>query len=639
MSDSAHTRKLAAILVADVAGYSRLMGDDEKATVHSLTEYRQVFTEHIHRHRGLLVDTAGDSVLATFESPVEAVECAIEIQKQLARRNRNLAEHRRMDFRIGINLGDVIARGDGTVYGDGVNIAARLESLAKPGGITISGTVFDHVENKLAVSFEFTGEQSVKNIAKPVRAYRVGNGNKATVPVAPAISSRAEKPRRTVWKVLAGFALVLAVTVGGWQTTRVRQSASPKGDPVVAVLAFANMSGDPKQEYFSDGLTENIIDTLAQVHDLRVIARNSTFRYKGQAVDVRKVGKELGAKYLVEGSVRRSAATVRVTAQLIDTGSGLHLWSKTYDRELTAQNVFAIEDDIATGIVNAMAGTFGVLRQVGLEVAKRKPPSELSSYECVLLGMEHERALSLQTFRPARDCLEKAVKVDADYAAGWAYLSWIYRSEYIYGYDSRPGSLERAIEAARRAVKLAPDHAYNHSSLALAHFSRGELAEFKAEADRAIALSPKGSTAIGLLGVYLCYAGEWEKSLALIVQAKTLDPYFPGWYYHPEFHDHYRKGSYAEALGAAQKGNLPDSAIGQSLTVAAYGQLQRTDEAMPYVKRIRELDPGFEAKAREYWHQCFRFQRNIWSACWTECARAASMSRRKRVKLAFSRFV
>ncbi|MFN0315764.1 MAG: adenylate/guanylate cyclase domain-containing protein [Burkholderiales bacterium] len=602
MTESAPTRKLAAILGADVTGYSRLMAQDDAGTVRALEESRAVFRERIEAHGGSVIDMAGDSVLAQFPSALEAVHCAMEVQKAFAGTNAFVPSEKRMLFRIGLNIGDILQQPDGTIYGDGVNIAARLESIAEPGGITISGAVYDQVKSRLEANFEFTGEQTVKNIPEPVRTYRVVMGGSVAKPAAARGSRR----------MVVGIAVIIIVAATGsivwWMGRPATHPARGKGEPVVAVLAFANMSADPKQEYFSDGLTENIIDSLAQVRDLKVIARNSSFRYKGQAVDVRKAGEELGASYIVEGSVRRAAKTLRVTAQLVETKSGSHLWSKTFDRELTAENVFAIEDEVATGIVNAMSGTFGVLRQVGLEAAKRKAPRELSSYECVLLGMEHERALSLQTFRPARDCLEEAVKVDPDYAAGWAYLSWIYRSEYIYGYDSRPGSLDLAIEAARRAVALAPDHAYNHSSLALAHFSRGDLAEFKAEAERAIALSPKGSTAIGLLGVYLCYAGEWDKSLALIAQAKALDPYPPAWYNHPEFHDHYRKGNYSEALKAAQKGDLAESALTQSLTVAVYGALGRAEEATLYVKRIRELDPSFEEKAREHWYKRFRFQ-------------------------------
>jgi adenylate cyclase len=607
MNEFGQSRKLAAILAADVAGYSRLMGDDEKATVHTLTEYRQVFTEHINRHRGHLVDTAGDSVLATFDSPVEAVECAVEIQRELARRNRHLADDRRMNFRIGINLGDVISSEDGTVYGDGVNIAARLESLAEPGGITVSGTVCEYVENKLPVSFDFTGEQSVKNIAKPVRAFRVGMdwvaASQAAIHAPP---TRQRRSKRHAWMLGMGALFLIAIALGAWQAARVRHSAPSSADPVIAVLAFANMSADPKQEYFSDGLTENIIDSLAQVRNLKVIARNSSFRYKGQTVDVRKVGEELGAKYIVEGSVRRSADTVRVTAQLVESGHGSHLWSKTYDRALTAKNVFAIQDEIATAITSTLAGFYGVLRQEDLALAKHKPPSELGSYDCVLLGMGYYRGLSLQTFRAARDCAEKAIKVEADYAPLLGLLAAIYRGEFQFGYDPRPGSLDRSVDAAQRAIRIDPTEADYHVELALSHFLRGELEAFKAEANRAIELSPMGSSSFGNLGIYFWYAGEYEKGHALTEKAKALDPYFPGWYRQVAFHDHYRSGRYDAALAEANKQNMPDYVHGYSLLVAAYGQLNRVDEAKPYIARIREIDPTFDA--RKHWTPRFHFQ-------------------------------
>jgi len=307
MAKPSDTRRLAAILAADVEGYSRLMGDDEKATVQTLTDYRQVFVEHVERHQGHIIDTTGDSVLAIFESPVEAVECAVEIQRELARRNRNLAEHRQMAFRIGINLDDIITREDGTVYGDGVNIAARLQSLAGAGAILISGTAFDYVRNKLPLSFEFTGEHTVKNVTDPVRAYRVGleTTSSSSRPIATKTTTRSAGKR---WISVAVVAALIAVAIGGWQLFLKQQGGRLKDEPVVAVLAFANLSGDPKQEYFSDGVSETIIDTLAQVRELKVIARNSSFRYKGKAADMRIVGEELGANYIVEGSVRRSAA-------------------------------------------------------------------------------------------------------------------------------------------------------------------------------------------------------------------------------------------------------------------------------------------------------------------------------------------
>jgi adenylate cyclase len=297
-------RKLAAILSADAVGYTRLMADDESETLRALNEFRDLFRKRIEAHGGRLIDTAGDSVLAEFPSAVEAVDCAVEIQRELGKRNAQLADHRRMQFRIGINLGDVIEQKDGTIYGDGVNVAARLQTLAEPAGICISGTAFDQVEGKLPLQFKFIGEQQVKNIAKPVRVYLVQSEmrNSAT-------------------------ASTLAMPTG----------------PSIAVLPLTNMSGDPKEDYFSDGLTEDIITALSRFKQLFVIARNSTFKYKGRAVDVREISKDLGVQYVLEGSVRRSGERIRVTAQLIEAGSAAHVWAETFDRKL--EDVFAVQDE------------------------------------------------------------------------------------------------------------------------------------------------------------------------------------------------------------------------------------------------------------------------------------------------------
>jgi len=603
MAKPSDTRRLAAILAADVEGYSRLMGDDEKATVQTLTDYRQVFVEHVERHQGHIIDTTGDSVLAIFESPVEAVECAVEIQRELARRNRNLAEHRQMAFRIGINLDDIITREDGTVYGDGVNIAARLQSLAGAGAILISGTAFDYVRNKLPLSFEFTGEHTVKNVTDPVRAYRVGleTTSSSSRPIATKTTTRSAGKR---WISVAVVAALIAVAIGGWQLFLKQQGGRLKGEPVVAVLAFANLSGDPKQEYFSDGVSETIIDTLAQVRELKVIARNSSFRYKGKAADMRIVGEELGANYIVEGSVRRSADKVRVTAQLVDSRSDAHLWSKTYDRELTAESVFAIQDDIASDVVRAISGEFGVLRKTALDAIKRAPPRDLNSYDCVLLSLAYSQALSLETFRAARDCAEKAVKTEPDYAPLWVVLCFVWRAGYQFDYDPQPNSLERSLEAGQRALRLDPNSREAHRHLAWTQFYRGDLDAFKREANRA--LEDATSDAQGSIGLLFVYAGEWEKGLKMIEEAKKLDPFYPPWYHNGEFHDAYRKGDYVQAVDVASRTNLENFVQAQTQMVAALGEQGRLREAKPYIDRIYKMDPNFDA--RKHWYARFRYQ-------------------------------
>src|SRR5574341_976583 len=347
-------RKLAAILSADVVGYSRLMAADEAATVETLKSYRDIIVRLVVRHGGRVVNAPGDALLAEFPSAVEAVQAAVEVQKSLEGHNIDLEPDRRMQFRIGVNLGDVIEEADGTIYGDGVNIAARMEALAEGGGVCISSMVYDAVEGKLPFGFDFLGEQRVKNIAKPVRVYRV----RAEPRPAPA---RPRPKRRLRWQI-ALPALVLIAALGavgawryrnGWVPTAERAAEDavpgvPKG-PAIAVLPFVNLSGDPKQDYFSDGLTEDIMTELSRARDLRVLARNTTFQYKGKAVDVPKLGRELGVRYVLEGSVRRADDGVRVTAQLIDAHTGAHVWADRFDRKMA--DIFLVQDEIVSQIV------------------------------------------------------------------------------------------------------------------------------------------------------------------------------------------------------------------------------------------------------------------------------------------------
>src|SRR5512136_2286914 len=356
-------RKLAAILSADVKGYSRLMGEDEEGTIRILNAYKEVLTGFIQKHHGRVVGTAGDSLLAEFASVVDAVRCAVGIQEELKDRNKELSEDRRMDFRIGVNLGDVVEDGD-TIYGDGVNIAARLESLSEAGGICISGTAFDQVKNKLNLGYKYLGEQAVKNISEPVRVYRV-----MMEPEAAGKVIGEKKPKPGQWqRAILSLVVVLIVVVAVIAiyhfyfrpTPRPIEVASKEkmafqlpDKPSIAVLPFTNMSGDPKQEFLCDGMTEEIITALSKVPNLFVISRQSTFSYKGKPVKVKQVSEELGVRYVLEGSVQRSADRIRINAQLIDALTGHHLWAERYERDL--KDTFALQDEITLMIVNAMA--------------------------------------------------------------------------------------------------------------------------------------------------------------------------------------------------------------------------------------------------------------------------------------------
>ena len=528
-------RKLTAILSADVAGYARLMGDDEAATVATLSAYRQVFADHISRHDGRLIDSPGDNLLAEFASPVEALSAAVDIQQELARRNRQLAEHRQMHFRIGLNLGDVIAKDDGTLYGDGVNIAARLEGMADPGGICLSETVYLQVEGKVDVALEDIGAHDVKNIAKPVRTYRV---------VSDTSTPAAHRPtdRRPRLGVIAAAAAVVVVAIAGlaaWQYTQAPGQAALEDDPVlvlptgpsIAVLPFDNMSGDPEQDYFSDGLTEDIITRLTRFPRFFVIARNSTFQYRGRAVDVREVGRDLGAHYIVEGSVRNFGETIRVTAQLIDAEDGTHLWAETYDRDLTTANLFDIQDEITDRISATIADERGILWEAGATAAREKPTDNLDAYACVLRMIAYHDINTPDEHLKVRNCATRAVKTDPNYAGAWIASANVYLDEIRFGHNPLPKSMERALEAARHAVQLDGDDALAREILAMVYFHQQKLDSFRTEGERAIALNPNNSWVLANIGTYLVWTGELERGSAMVKKAAALNPNHPDWYY------------------------------------------------------------------------------------------------------------
>jgi len=474
-------RKLTAILSADVAGYSRLMADDEAATVETLTRYRRVFADTVERHDGRVVDSPGDNVLAEFASVVEAVECANEIQRELAWRNRQLAEHRRMDFRIGINLGDVIVREDGTIYGDGVNIAARLESLAEPGGVMISESAHMQVRTKLDLGFADAGAHQVKNIAEPVRVYRVH-----IVPgAAPSVSGAREEQS---------------------------QALELPDKPSIAVLPFKNLSGDPEQEYFVDGFTEEVITALSRFRNLFVIASNSAFIYKGKPVKVQDVARELGVQYVLEGSVQRIGDRLRVTAQLVDATTGHHVWAESYNR--AAEDLFAVQDEVTQHIVATVgSGDMGQLARAGLERAKRKPTENLEAYDYYLLGLEHWGRNTKEDNAIARQLLEKAIELDPEYARAHAQLAWVHRFDQKWGWSDSPAeSGERAFELAKKAVALDPSDGYNHWALgAMYFFNRHQYEEGVAGFERALALNPNSAEIVSEWGFMLSFMGRAEE--------------------------------------------------------------------------------------------------------------------------------
>jgi adenylate cyclase len=484
------TRRLAAVLAADVAGYSRLMGEDEEGTLAALKAIRrELYDPKIKEHYGRIVKTTGDGVLVEFASVVDAVRCAVDIQRDMALRNAGTPDAKRIELRIGINLGDIIIDGR-DIFGDGVNVAARLEALAEPGGICVSRVVRDQVRDKLDFAFEDRGEQQVKNIARPVRVFDVRTAVESP-PSTPGV--RAAPPLPLPEK------------------------------PSIAVLPFQNLSGDPEQEYFADGVVEDIITALSRNRAFFVISRNTTFTYKGPAVDVAKVARELGVRYVLEGSVRRAGNRVRITAQLIDAATGRHLWADRYDRELA--DVFAVQDEIAQTITGEMAP--GIIA-AEMQQARRKDPSQLDAWDRTMRAHWHIRRFTREDMAEARRLLEQAIEFDPANAMAWADVSVAYHFEACFGWDEDVAqTYGRCGEAARRAVAIDDGDANAQSALAMYDLFQGRHEEARRRLRRAVDLDPNSAFARGYLGVCYAFAGDYEAALPILDEAVRLSPRDP----------------------------------------------------------------------------------------------------------------
>src|SRR5438093_3756548 len=484
-------RKLAAILSADVKGYSRLMGEDEVATIRTLTAYQEAMTTFIQQHRGRVVDASGDNLLAEFASVVDAVQCAVEIQRELKTKNADLPAPQRMEFRIGINVGDVIVEGE-RIYGDGVNIAARLEGLAAAGGICISGIVYDQVETKLALGYEYLGEQPVKNIAKPVQVYRVQMG--------PGASTSTVRGRGEVTSPLLAL----------------------PDKPSIAVLPFVNMSGDPEQEYFSDGITEDLITDLSKLSGLFVISRNSVFLYKGKAVKPEQVSQELGVQYVLEGSVRKAGGRVRITAQLVDATTSYHLWADRYDRDL--QDIFAVQDEVTRKIVAALQVklTEGEQQRMG-----HTPTNNLEAYEYFLRGLEFHAHRTQEANGQARQMFERAIALDPNFAAAYAWLGRTYVLDWFHRWSQDPQVLERAVALAGQAIALNESLPGAYQTLGYIYMAKKQYDQAVVEAEKAVALDPNDADAVLTLGEVLSCVGRSQEAMEFVEKAMRLNPHYP----------------------------------------------------------------------------------------------------------------
>ena len=616
MSARDFKRKLTAVFSADVAGYSRLMGEDEAATVKTLEDYKEVMSSLIKQHRGRVIDSPGDNLLAEFASVVDAVQCGVAAQNEFKARNGDLPENRRMQFRIGINLGDVIEEGE-KIYGDGVNIAARLESCADPGGICVSKTAFDHIETKLPLGYEYLGEKEVKNISKPVGAYRVLMEPRVTL--AGANDGKRQAP---VWRrkpVLAGAIAVLIVLVGAavWnfyfrapkiEPASKEKMAFPLPDkPSIAVLPFVNMSEDKSQGYFSDGLTEEIITALSKVPKIFVIARNSTFAYKGKAVKVNQIAEELGVRYVLEGSVRKSDDKVRITAQLIDALSGYHLWAEQYDREM--KDIFALQDEITMKVINAL--------QVELTEGEHarlwgKGTKNLQAYIKSLRARELYMASTKESNALSRRLAEEAIALDPEFPPPYHFLAVTHLNDILLGTTKSPReSLARAVELTQKAISLDDSYAVGHGFLGLLYTMLRKPEEGVVEAQKGVALDPNGAHGYLYLSTALRLAGKFEEAVQPIEKAIRLNPFPPVTYFRTACMAYIGVGRYEEAIGAGKRAISvgPDDYMSHTALTAAYSLAGREEEARSAAEELLRVDPKFSinvlGKRLAHWNKEF----------------------------------
>ncbi|MGD9032635.1 MAG: adenylate/guanylate cyclase domain-containing protein, partial [Desulfobacteraceae bacterium] len=603
MAEEKFKRKLTAILSADVAGYSRLMAEDESATVKILETYREVMSTLILQHRGRVIDSPGDNLLAEFTSVVDAVQCAVAVQKELQARNAELPENRRMQFRIGINLGDVIEEED-RIYGDGVNIAARLEALADPGGICVSKTAFDQIETKLPLGYEYLGEQDVKNIPKPVGAYRVLMEPRVTV--AEDIEKAKAVPFWRSKAILAGGVALILVVIATliWnfyfrptvEPASLEKMAYPLPDkPSIAVMAFANMSGDPEQEYFSDGLTEEIITTLSKVSELFVIARQSTFSYKGKPVKVRQVAEELGVRYVLEGSVRKGEDRVRITAQLIDALTGRHIWAEAYDREL--KDILAVQSEITKEIITALEVKLTMGEQARLFA---KGTDNVEAWALGIKAWKIFSKYSKENTTKARELLERAIKLDPNYPFLWMCLASTHFVDARLAWTkSQAESLKRAMEFTEKTLSLDPENPFAHSVLGNIYLFQRQHEKAIAEGQRAISLDPNFADGYALLAQTMRYSGRFEEALELIKKAIRLSPIHRAFYTLTLAAAYLSLERYEEAIQVSEqlierwrRGECPPR-WGYPRLILAYMGLGRDEEARAKAEELLRIVPTY----------------------------------------------
>jgi adenylate cyclase len=545
-------RRLAAVLAADMVGYSRLMELDERGTLARLRTHRiELIDPAIAKNQGRIIKTTGDGMLVEFQSVADAVRCAAEVQSRMRRRNSDLPDDRRMEFRIGINLGDIIFE-EGDIFGEGVNIAARVEQLADVGGICVTAAVHGQVDGRLDVAFEDLGEKLLKNISRPVRVYRVLPASSEREPAAAAAKEAVIKP-------------------------------------TVAVLPFTNMSGDPEQEFFVDGLTEDILTELSRRHELFVISRTSTFVYKGQSANLREVAQKLGARYLVEGSVRKAGDRLRVTVQLIDTASDSHIWAERYDRKL--DDIFAIQDEITAAIVATLPGRLEAAQHDQLT---RTKPSNLAAYECVLAAKVLHHRSSQEANAEAQTLITRALELDPDYAHAHAWRGCILGQSWGYGWcEDKDATFNEVEGELARAVTLDDNDADVHRILAAVAITRNDMNRARYHQDRALELNPNYDLVVVQMGELFTWLGQAREGVDWIRKSMRLNPHHPGRFWSHLGKAYFVGREYAQAIESFMHLSTMD-AQQHAFVAASYGMLGDRTAAAAHMARVRQLDPQLD---------------------------------------------
>jgi adenylate cyclase len=589
-------RKLAAILSADVVGYSRLMAEDEESTVRILGDYREQVDLLVRQHRGRLVDFTGDNFLAEFPTALDAVQSAVEVQRVLAGRNAELPDDRKMEFRIGLHMGDIRVEGD-RIFGDGVNIAARLESLAAPGGICISATVHEQVRSKLQVTYEDLGDQTVKNIPDQVHVYRV----RLEAPEKTA----ARRPLRRGAVVAAMVVLLSVLAVAGWrwfEATQSARSGTPtpseltvpgfSGRPAIAVLAFDNLSGDPEQEYFADGIAEDLISRLSAWRRYPVIARNSSFVYKGRAVDVKQVSRELGVRYVVEGSVRRSGESVRITAQLIDATTGHHVWAENYDRKMS--EIFALQDEISLAIATAVSPE---LQTWEMQRVARSEPQNLDAWDRMQQGWWHISQLTPEGNQRAQALYRSAIELDPLLAPAWTGLAWTYYNFIFFDVEANELNAAEMLSSAERAAELDPQDPLALLVRGAAYGMAGDIGGMRADIARALGQNPSEPMAHYWTAVVLTASGRPDEAIVHLERAMRLSPRDPWFFLFLESiaAAHFKEKRYAEAVESALASvrHRPDYSFSRALLAASYAWTGQLEKGRSALRAVLAESPDF----------------------------------------------